>query len=120
MSKILEIGTKVFVFDTEKQEPALLEDMICGSFINIESGDLYYYTTKYKQPHYAVAETLEEGKERLQKFLDFRAFVREAQEKVNAKRAELMGELNFKEVVKSFYDELAAEQPSIKQEPANE
>lgn len=116
MNKVYEIGTKVYVFDTEKQEPELVEDLICGSFINIESGDLYYYTTKYKQPHYAVAETLPEAEERLKKFLDFRAFVREAQEKVNAKRAELMGEMNFKEVVKSFYEE----RPTVTQEPANE
>ena len=100
---ILEIGTKVYVFDTEKPEPELHEDLICGSFINIESGDLFYYTTKYKQPHYAVATTLEEGKERLTKFLDFRAFVREAQRQVDEKRAELMGEMNFKEVIKEFW-----------------
>lgn len=41
MNKVYEIGTKVYVFDTEKQEPELVEDLICGSFINIESGDLY-------------------------------------------------------------------------------
>lgn len=118
--KILEIGTKVFVFDTEKQEPDLQEDLICGSFINIESGDLFYYTTKYKQPHYAVAETLEEGKEKLEKFLDFRKFVRDAQKSVDEKRAELMGEFNFKEVLESFYVEQSAKQPTITQEPANE
>ena len=35
---------------------------------------------------------------------------------MNAKRAELMGEMNFIEVVKSFYEE----RPTVTQEPANE
>lgn len=115
MSEIIEIGTKVYVFDTEKQEPTLQEDMICGSFINIESGDLYYYTTKYKQPHYAVAATLEEGEAKLKKFLEYREFIRNAQAEVDEKRKELISGLNFKAVVDEFYNS-----KSVEQEPANE
>ena len=120
MADIFEIGTKVFIFDTEKQEPEIVEDMICGSFINIESGDLYYYTTKFKQPHYATAETLDEAKAKLEKFLEFRKFVRDAQASVDAKRAELMGNTNFKATLESFYADQTAQQPTIEQEPANE
>ena len=120
MANIYEIGTKVFVFDTEKQEPEIIEDLVCGSFINIESGDLYYYTTKFKQPHYAISDSLEEAKEKLTKFMDFRKFVREAQASVDARRKELMGDLNFKEQVEEFYTEQSAKQPTITQEPANE
>lgn len=119
MSDIFEIGTKVYVFDTEKQEPEIVEDMICGSFINIESGDLYYYTTKFKQPHYATASSLDEAKQKLEKFLEFRKFVRDAQASVDEKRNELMGNVNFKSTIEKYYEEQSA-QPSVTQEPANE
>ena len=115
MSNTIEIGTRVYVFDTEKQEPTLQEDMVCGSFINIESGDLYYYTTKYKQPHYAVATTLEEGEAKLKKFLEYRAFIKNAQAEVDEKRKELISGINFKDVVEEFYNS-----KSETQEPANE
>lgn len=117
MVDTIKIGTEVWVFDTEAKDPELRADMVCGSFINLETGDLYYYTTKFKQPAYAVAETKEGAEEKLKKFLEFREFIRSAQAEVDSRRGELVKE-NYKDVVEAFYKkwtptEVANEQENV-------
>lgn len=96
MAKTFNIGDKVYAYDTEAREPSVFETVVCGLFINIESGYLFYYLPNSKQPAYAVHATEEEAKENLAKFMAFRAKVAELQKDLDAER-EALGSINYKE-----------------------
>lgn len=122
--KVFDIGTKVFYFDIDSTEPVLIKDIVYGSFVNIESSDLYYYTAKHKVPSYAIYEYEEDAKEALERFLEYRKFVAELQAKADEARASLGG-TNLKEYLEeaceqlnnSLSDQVAYE---TEEEPANE
>lgn len=95
MEKIIKTGTKVFFYDTEAKEPVVTESVCCGSFINIETGDIYYYLPNSKQPSYAVHTDKEACTESYERFMLFRQHVREAQARIDAER-EGLGVINVK------------------------
>ena len=96
MDKIISTGEVIYYYDTEKVEPEVLQSVCCGSFINIETGDLYYYTPSSKQPSYAVHKDKADAEVALEKFIEFRKHVAEAQAAIDAER-EALGNINLKQ-----------------------
>lgn len=121
--KVLEIGTPVWFFDIEAQEPVVKKDIVYGSFVNIETGDLYYYLSRNKVPSYALNEFEEEAKQSLEAFLEYRKYIAELQAKADEARATLGG-INLKEYldgVCASMSETLSEQTEYETEgPANE
>lgn len=121
--KVLEIGTPIWFFDIESKEPVLKRDIVYGSFVNIESGDLYYYTADNKVPSYAIGEFEETVKQSLEAFLEYRKYIAELQAKADEARATLGG-INLKEYLDDMCASLSeslSEQTEYETEgPANE
>lgn len=109
---MFEIGDVVYAFDTESTKPSVFKTVVVGRWINIESGDLYYYLFESKQPAYSLSKTKEEAEEKLQKFYEFRKFIADQQEAVYEKKKELFGEQNYKD----FLDNILAEHINKKAE----
>lgn len=95
MVETIKIGTKVYAYDSEAREPEVFESVIVGSFINIETGNLYYYLPQSKQPAYAIHESKEEAEASLERFVAFRKKVAALQKELDEERAAL-GEVNLK------------------------
>lgn len=110
--KIFDIGTPIWFFDVDAQEPVVTKDIVYGSFVNIESGDLYYYTSNHKVPAYAIYEFEEETKESLERFLEYRKYIAELQKKADDARATLGG-INLKEYIS---DICASMSPSLNEQ----
>lgn len=95
MDKIITTGTKVWYYDTEAKDPVITESVCCGSFINIESGDVYYYLPDSKQPSFAVYADKAACEESHKKFMVFRAHVAAAQAEIDAER-QALGVINVR------------------------
>lgn len=104
-----QIGDIVYVFDTENPKPEVFKDICVGCFINMETGDLYYYTTKTKQPAYAVNSDKEELKKIMAKHLEIVADVREIQKDIDARRNEL-GTVNMSEALEEAKKQIEREE----------
>lgn len=83
------IGDIVYVFDTENPKPEIFKDVCVGVFANMETGDLYYYTTKTKQPAYAVNTDKEALEAIMAKHLEIVAAVRDMQKDIDSRRSAL-------------------------------
>lgn len=104
-----QIGDIVYVFDTENPKPEVFKDICVGSFINMETGDLYYYTTKTKQPAYAVNGDKEELEKIMAKHLDIVYDVRDMQEAIDARRNAL-GTVNMSEALEEAKKQIEREE----------
>lgn len=103
-----QIGDIVYVFDTENPKPEIIKDICVGSFINMETGDLYYYTTKTKQPAYAVNTDKEALEAIMVKHLDIVSMVRDMQKDIDARRNAL-GVVNMSKVLEEAKKQMESE-----------
>lgn len=123
----IKLGTQVFVFDIEATEPKVRKDVVVGAFINMETGDLWYYLSQNKAPAYAVSEVEFEIHKSLKRFLEFRGVLKDAQDEIDGLKFALNAPFNGKEFIEKAFAELhpapveqQEEVISETQEPANE
>lgn len=104
-----QIGDIVYVFDTENPKPEIFKDICVGCFINMENGNLYYYTTKTKQPAYAVSGDKEELAKVMAKHLAIVADVRNMQKDIDSRRNAL-GTVDMSEVLEEAQKQIEREE----------
>lgn len=68
-----QIGTKVFYFDDNlKEELTIKESVVYGCFVSQKTGDLYYYLKEKQVPAFCVADTEDQIKVLLERFIAYR------------------------------------------------
>jgi len=122
--------TPVWAFDIEAATPAIRKDLVVGAFVNMETGDLWYYLTNSKAPAYAVDSDETDIVKKFDKFMTFRQVLKTAQTEVDEVKQAMQEPFCVKEKLDACIEAvfpLKAQAPSpepadesVSEEPVNE